>query len=191
MWKDIVEYVLAFINIFAWPAVSLIIFFAMKPHLVILAAHIKEIRFGAFSVTIADQMLKAVNEVRLRYSEELPPMEEIPTEIIDSDPRIAIIKSWAFVAAAIEDLVEAGAGGKAYSNRMSTHQRIEFLREANVIDGPLAGILHDMRAIRNTVAHAAEDVLIHEDIVQEFLKATSRIALIVEELGNKSQPDRP
>ena len=191
--REIVEYMLAFCTVSVWPAVALIIFFALRGRLLSLFDVISSIRVaGIVEIDLDPRIRQAatvIEEMSLSESPpiEMPPEEERPEEFDDRDPRIAIIESWASVEASIEDLAEATAGGKNKSDRMSTRQRIELLKNAGVIDGPLAGIIYDMRAIRNIVAHGGAATL-HESSVQQFIRTATNLESIVE--GRKKDSRR-
>ncbi len=180
-----VELIFFLVDSMVWPMVTLVIFLKIQPNLKELVPLIKTIKFRGFELILADRVRDTVENVEQLDSDGVHFVEEPSVEVIDPDPRFAIIKSWALVEAAVESLAEVHLHGLARARRIPTNQRIDMLREANIIDGALAGILHDMRAIRNLVAHG-EDIQIHHSTVLEFLKAATRIASIVEQLDTKT-----
>ena len=99
---------------------------------------------------------------------------------LDPDPRITILKSWASVETAIEDLAGAHRQELGQVDRMSTRRRVEMLRQAGLIDHALAAVLHDMGAVRNLIAHGG-DIPLDDDTVREFSRAAARVTSVVEQ----------
>lgn len=113
-------------------------------------------------------------------AEDEPYVEEGVPGTIDPDPRITILKSWASVETAIEDLAMAHKDELGRVERVSTRRRVEMLRQIDKIDNPLAGVLNDMGAVRNLIAHG-RDIPLHDETVREFSRAAARVVLIVEQ----------
>ena len=99
---------------------------------------------------------------------------------LDPDPRITILKSWAAVETALEDLARAHRQELGQVDPMSTHRRVEMLRRARVIDHELVAVLYDMGAVRNLIAHGG-DIPLDGDTVREFSRAAARVASVVEQ----------
>lgn len=185
LWQEIAEYVIAFIDIVAWPTAALIVFFALRPNLDSLFSLITAIRFKGFEIDLDQRMRDAVEDIKLLDSTELPPLDQISSAILDPDPRFSVMASWAFIEAAIDDLAEEILDEELNTRQLSTSKRIEMLRQSNVIDGLVVSVLHDLKTVRDLVAHS-ENAVISEHSVQEFVRAATRVESIIEERRNNT-----
>ena len=179
---EIRDLIASLIDSLAWPVVVLITLSVLCPHLGTLVSLLSSIRYKdlelVFRRAVQDTTEKAasfgaVDADELAYRESLP-------EVLDRDPRIAVLKSWALVETAIEDLARAHQDDLGLRRRVPTYKRVDALRSASLIDPSLAGLLHDMRATRNLIAHG-RDIHIDDDTVRAFARAVAHVATVVQQ----------
>ena len=62
---------------------------------------------------------------------------------------------------------------------MTTHGRVEMLRQAKVINDEEASIMREMQAVRNLIVHG-RDIPLNEEIMRTFSRTAVRLASLVE-----------
>ena len=179
---EIRDFVVSLTEALAWPAVVLAALLMLRPHLGTLSSLLSSIKYKDLELVFRRAVqhttekaasLGAVDDDEHGFQELLP-------EVLDYDPRIAVLKSWALVETAIEDLARAHQDDLGLRSRVPTYKRVEALRRANYIDPSLAGLLHDMRATRNLIAHG-RDIHLDDDTVRAFARAAARVAAVVQQ----------
>ena len=108
-------------------------------------------------------------------------------ETTSLDPGIAVIKAWASVETAIENLTIAYRHELEKIVPGSTRHRIERLFEARISNDQLASVLRDMNGTRNMSAHG-EDIPLHYETVRLFEETAAYVESIVEQL-EESRPN--
>ena len=164
----------------AWPAFAVIALFVLRPFLWKLGSLIETIRYKGLELNFRRTVQDTAERAEALVAVDESTVESSLPGTLDPDPRITILKSWASVETAIEDLASAHKDDLGRVDRVSTRRRVEMLRQANKIDNSLAAVLHDMGAVRNLIAHGG-DIPLHDDTVREFSRAAARVASIVEQ----------
>ena len=164
----------------AWPVFTVIILFMLRPYLSKLSPLIETIRYKGFELNFRRSVLDVADRAELLEAVDDSSVEVPLPEALDPDPRIAILKSWARVETAIEDLAKEHRQELGQGKRMSTRRRVEMLHKASLIDHSLASVLHDMGAVRNLIAHG-EDIPLNDYTLREYLRAAAHVASIVEQ----------
>lgn len=176
---EIRDIVVPILDSLAWPAFALIALLLIRPYLNTLINLVESIKYKGVELNFQKAVKEAATKAEsIPLTDEQDELESL-VEMTDPDPRIAVIKSWANVEAAIEELAQAHEGVLGNTHRISTRKRLSRLRGAQLIDNTLAGVLFDMGAARNMIAHGA-DIALDPSTVQLFMQAAAHLALIVE-----------
>ena len=176
------EWVLPLADSLAWPLLVLALALILRPHIGRLVGLIRTIRYKDLELSLSETMEEAASRAEaLEFTEDSALDIQTPTST-GTDPRIAILNSWASIEGIVRTLVEANqdAMGRGTS-RMSTRRRIRLLNQAGVIDDPLVGALEDLRVVRNLVAHG-EDIHMENDALLNFSRVAVRLESLVEQL---------
>ena len=183
-WGEISATVIALADAVAWPLVAIILLCTLRPYLQKLGPLIRTIRYKDIEVSFKEDVQGIADKVESLPEATAPTIEPVE-ETVSTDPRITILKSWATVETAIQDFARVHKDALGRIEGVSTRRRIQLLRQANLVDSPLAGVLNDMRGLRNLIAHG-EDIPISDDTVLLFSKAAELVTSIVEEQINSS-----
>lgn len=186
MYAELLNFTASLADSLSWPIVIIFAMNVLKPHLGKLIASIRSIETPLGNIQMADSIHSTAEKVEDIAIDDGIIVAEFSEQPIDQDPRISILKTWASIEAAIERLAELSDLREPPKRRLSTYRRIEMLRERDLIDDPLANVLHEMRKVRNLIAHG-QDVYIEYGAVQEFLLATLRVEAIIESIHDRQQ----
>ena len=185
---DGLEFIVSLADSLAWPAASIVALLILEPYLNKLSSLLEKIKYKDLEFIFDQGLQKTAKRVESLDTDDDSGAEEPLLEVIDSDPRMATIKVWASVEAAIESLANAHLKDLPKGRRVPTSRRVRLLREANVIDPPLASVLEEMRYARNVLAHG-EDIPLHDDTVRLFLRTAERVESIVEQRIDRGNTD--
>ena len=177
--EEIRDLIVSLTDSLAWPAFALVALLILKPFLWKLGSLLETIRYKGLELNFRRTVQDAAERAESLVADDEAVVEDSLPGTRDPDPRITILKSWAAVETAIEDLARAHRQELGQIDRMPTRRRVEMLRQASVIDHELAAVLNDMGSVRNLIAHG-EDIPLHDDSVREFSRAAARVASVVE-----------
>ena len=177
---EVRDLIVSLTNSLAWPAFAVIALLMLRPILWKLSSLIETIRYKGLELSFRRTVQDAAEKAEALEALDESTVEGSLPGTLDPDPRITILKSWASVETAIEDLARAHSRELGRVDRVSTRRRVEMLRQSNKIDNSLAAVLHDMGAVRNLIAHGG-DIPLHDETVLEFSRAAARVASIVEQ----------
>ena len=166
----------------AWPMCVGILAWIFRSDLRELINLIETVRFRGVEL----KFRKSVEDVAeradlLRSSWDAITLKPMP-DTTTLDPGIAVIRAWASVESAIENLTKVYQQKLGSNVPRSTRRRIDRLLEAKIIDDQLAGILRDMNGTRNMIAHG-EDIPLHYETVRLYEEAAVFVESIVDQLG--------
>ena len=183
-WIDLVTSV---VDSVAWPVCVGILVFLFRSNLRELINLIETVRFRGVELKFRKNVEDVAERASLlRSSWDSITLKPIP-ETTTLDPGIAVIRAWASVETAIENLTQAYQHELGKNVPRPTRYRIDRLLEAKIIDDQLAGILRDLNGTRNMIAHG-EDVPLHYETVRLFEETAAYVESIVEQL-EESRPD--
>ena len=174
------DFMVSLTDSLAWPAAAIVALLILEPYLKELISLIETIRFKGLELNLNQSVDNTADKVASLETVDESIAEDPLPEVLDPDPRMAIIKSWASVETAVEDLASANKQVLGRVERISTRRRVEKLRRSGLIDDSLAAVLRDMGSVRNVVAHGG-DISLHDATVREYARAASRLASIVEQ----------
>ena len=163
----------------AWPASAVIALWILRPFLWKLGTLIETIRYKDLELSFRRTVLDAAERAESLVAVEDPIVEDSLPETLDTDPRITLIKSWASVETAIETLAKVHRIEQGQIDPMTTHGRVEMLRQAKVINDEEASIMREMQAGRNLIVHG-RDIPLNEEIMRTFSRTAVRLASLVE-----------
>ncbi len=186
--------IVSLVDSLAWPLFALVMVWILRPNFEKLVSLIRTIRYKGLEVDLNQSLQEAASGA----AEILPEVENAALaaslrETSDTDPRIAILKSWASVEAAIEGFVTANRDSLHLTgrvDRMSTRRRVQALSQAGLIDDSLASVLYDLGGVRNLIAHGQDIPLdaLNPDTVRNFARAAAQVVSIVEQQGDSILP---
>ena len=183
---DIREWVVPLAGSLAWPLLVLVVICVLRPHLATIIGAVRTIRFKGLEVILNQTIEEATSKAEALKLTDDSELDVLTPKPLDLDPRIAILKSWASIEAAIKHLATINQETIGPTDRMSTPGRIRALRRADLIDidDSLVASLNDLRYIRNLIAHG-EDLHFDEDALRDFSRAAMRVESIIErQLGS-------
>ena len=178
--SEVRDLIVSLTDSLAWPTFAVIALLILRPLLWKLGSLIETIRYKGLELNFRQAVQGAAERADSLVAVDEATVEHSLPETLDPDPRITILKSWAWVETAIEDLAKKHRGDLGQVDHVSTRRRVEMLRKANKIDDALATVLHDMGGVRNIIAHG-RDIPLNDDTVREFSRAAARVASIVEQ----------
>lgn len=176
---DWLTFISELIKAIAWPAVTLVIAFLFRGQIRALLARLKKGKLGPtefeFEETVKELKQEAVQA-------GLPPAAETAAFWATySDPRAVIIDAWLGVERAAFRLAERldllVGGGSRNIGRV-----IRLLQEANAIDPGQAGVLNELRVLRNQATHevdfspSADSVVSYVQLAKGLKEALERAA---------------
>ena len=176
---EIRDLIVSLADSLAWPVFVLIAVLVLKPVLWKLSSLLETVRYKGLELSFRRTVQDAAERVESLVVDDETVVQDSLPGTFDPDPRISILKSWASVETAIEDLARAHRQELGKANRMSTRRRVEMLSQSRVIDHALAAVLHDMGSVRNLIAHG-RDIPLDDYTVREFSRAAARVASLVE-----------
>ena len=182
-----IELVTSVVDSVAWPVCVGILVFLFRSNLRELINLIETVRFRGVELKLRKNVENVAEKANLLRSSCESKSLRPPPEITSLDPGIAVIRAWASVETAIENLTIAYRHELGKSVPRTTRHRIERLLEARIINDQLAGILRDMNGTRNMIAHG-EDIPLHYETVRLFEETAAYVESIVEQL-EESQPN--
>ena len=153
---EVRDLVVSLIDSLAWPTFALIALLVLRPLLWKLGSLLETIRYKGLELNFRQTVQNAADRAESLKVEDEAEVEDSLPGTLDPDPRITILKSWAAVEAAIEDLARAHRQELGQVDRLSTRRRVEMLRQSDVIDPALAAVLQDMGGVRNLIAHGGD-----------------------------------
>lgn len=179
MRPEVLSFFSSLLDSLIWPICAMLVFYSLRSKLRELIPLIRTIRYKGVEIGLKENVEDAANRADLIKESGNAIFLKPTPESIDPDPRMAVIKAWASVQSAIENL--AMSNERKFEGRIprSTRWQIEKLREVGVIDHELAGVLADMNGVRNMIAHGEEYFLPYET-VKQFVEAANHVESIVE-----------
>ncbi len=181
MYAELLNFVASLVDFLSWPVAVILVINTLKPHLDNLISSIKSIETPWGKVQMTGPVQNITEQAEELKVDDETVLDELPEQPINQDPRISVLNTWASIEAAIERLAELNDLRETQKRRLSTYRRIELLRKIEVIDDPLANVLHEMRKIRNLIAHG-HDIYIEDGAIQEFSLAALRVEAIIESI---------
>jgi len=141
----------------AWPVTVIVAVIVLKKPLEKLLPTIRKFQYKDLNLEFgelarqAEAILPKTTQVTIEHMKV--PITAL-REVADISPRAAIMEAWRSVE---YELKEAATRKNITELRQGNTKRlIDRLRENDVISGPIAVLLHDLRALRNDAVHAAE-----------------------------------
>ena len=182
------DFIADLVDSVAWPVCVGILAFIFRPQLRDLIGLIETVRFGGAELKLKDNVKGVAKKAELVGASWDAMTLKPPPTTIELDPGIAVIKAWASVETAIGHLVEENRDKLGPTPPRSTRRRIDMLLQANIIEDPLGGILRDMNATRDMIAHG-QDLILHYETVKLYEETAAYVESIVEQLEeSRSNP---
>jgi len=160
---DILRFISILVQTLAWPATVLIVFFSLKQPLSRLLLSLRKLKYKDFSAEFnklesrAEEIQEPVVTHPIPENERgfYSTLEEQISEMSSISPQGAILIAWAAVETAIHSAAVRLGMPMDLSHR-SLLSKLAYLTEKK-INPEIIYTIHDMRRIRNKVAHVVEE----------------------------------
>ena len=183
---DQTEFIAEIITALVWPVFILIFIIIFKARVDELLSRITKITYGSGAVEIsekaknlADHPVKAISDIDLKDFEDSKPEIQgnigMYLKLADESSRGAILVSWIYLEKSIRDY----AAVREWSIRKQTPSKFQNIFDlikdiSEDLPQDLIYQLHELRLLRNKVAHEA-DSKINQETAEFFISAVSKI----------------
>lgn len=122
-----------------------------------LLSRLKRGKVGGTELEFADFVVDAETQADIPLTEESKVIDTTEVAKASSDPRGVILSAWLDVEAALNSLVETNKLAEGYSRITKRNlTAIRLVQQAELLSANYVGLFHDLRAMRNEAAHAAD-----------------------------------
>ncbi len=171
---DWLTFISSLIGNLAWPLTVIIAVIILRKPLGKLLPQIKKFQYKDLNLEFGE-LEKRAEAILPLESEKLIEHTIVPItalrEIADISPRAAIMEAWRSVE---YELKEAAKRMNLQDIKQGNIKRfIDQFRKAEIISGPIAVLLHDLRALRNDAVHASEIEISNTSTEQYIITANN------------------
>lgn len=180
-WK---QFIIGFLSSIAWPAIALIFLIMFKSELARVVQRIAHLKYKDLELDF-EKVKQTAKELHLEISQEKSAIESpvftsLEDQILDAverAPSAAILLAWSGLETAIAAAVSRLAISPDSPSYRSPIHNIEMLASNGRLSKSYEKLLHEMRVLRNKVAHEQESILsISQDQAMNY--AATAIELI-------------
>ena len=183
------EFTASIVKAVAWPAVFLIIFFALREPVRKLLPLLQKFKYKEVEL----EFTRRVEEVSAELAEGLPTLQSnvagnadeiaIVAKLADVSPRAAVLESWLSIETAALSAARR-LGWEPPSEKPTNGLSVmKFLEHHNSVDRKMVGLLRELRSLRNQAAHTPEFAL-SKGAALEYGSTATRVANYLRELVN-------
>ena len=180
-WK---QFIVGVVTSIAWPAVAMTFLFVFRSELAKIVqrlAHLKykdfELDFDKVKLHAEELQLEGLKEKPALESPALSSLEDQILDAVERAPSAAILLAWSGLETAIASAVSRLAISPDSPSYRSPMHNIDMLARNGRLSKTHEKLLHEMRILRNKIAHEQESMLsISED--QALNYATTAIELM-------------
>ena len=179
MITTILDSLVLFIDVLAWPLVVLALALIFRKSLVALIPLIERIKFPGGEVNLRERLEETRSQAERSLPFQGPPsIDERIQDIAETYPRGAVIESWLLIERELTDLAEGLDVPISPSQRMSPRQVARALVTAGILDDSLGRIVNDLQTIRNSVVHST-GVSPSRDDAREYATTAARVVTAI------------
>ena len=156
---DGLTFIASIVKSLAWPTATVILVVLFKDHIVKLAPFIKKLKAGPLEAEFEREVnaLKESTPVQAVSSParlEAAATENFLFQLAELHPRSAILESWLRLEAAARDALGSNTTGSQKGSYIPAARLAEPLAQAGIISQGQVTLFHELRRLRNEVAHA-------------------------------------
>lgn len=148
------EFIVGILNAVAWPAAVLVVIFAFKRQLVLIAPFTKKLKFKDFEVEFSNDIDQLVEKAQTAF----PELKSDPkTRLISSArhlPNTCILEAWDQLHQETRNLTQAHFPEANFSEDTPYKDTEVFLTQEEVLDQRKSKLFNELRRLRNKIAHA-------------------------------------
>jgi hypothetical protein len=174
------DFLIQLVEIIKWPLVVVVLGIVFKKNISELITRIKEIKGGNLIIKIQED----IKEVYETSKEVLPEIYNIPPkkkfseidllEMARTFPSVAVFESWKLVETSAKQLIER-KGYKPDFNVERPYKLIEdCLIKGHLADNKTGLLFHELRQLRNKVAHS-QGFTITSSLANQFVELAIRL----------------
>jgi len=177
---DTPTFVTEIVKALAWPATAVVLVLLLRKPITGLISLIQKLKYKDFEIEFG----KRVEEIEVVAATAMPAllgrpaMSELPEKyhkLADASPRAVVTEAWRELEAAAQDAARRSGLKLSPREIRSPIELIQNLRIAEIVEPTTAGIMHDLRVLRNEAAHAPEFAL-ERDSVLKYAEVAAKIA---------------
>lgn len=175
-----IDQVIRLIDIVAWPATALLLFWLLRKPIRSLVPLIQRIKCKDFEIEFSKKLAEVTADVGESPLLELGESKEIDQiyALVDISPASAVIEAWRRLERAAEDKVrQLLPKGDTYKDPL--RRPVDYLDYKGALVPSAASAARDLRMLRNEAAHAGADEISREDALQ-YAAAANRIRTQIE-----------
>lgn len=163
----------------AWPVATLVIIIILRKPLLALLPLLTKFKWKDFEFEFGKQIAEAQAEA----STKLPPTTQTAKAslaagplhaLVQTSPRAAVLEAWIQVDSAARAAVARHELPQPVQAYVSTPKLVSVLQSAKLIAPEQAGLVYDLRALRNQAAHAPDFALTNE-AAQNYVELAGRL----------------
>lgn len=169
-------FIVEMVKALAWPATTVIIVLILRRPLVALLPLLTRFKWKAFEFEFGKQVAEAQAEA----AEKLPPETKRVAAssslqaLVAASPRAAVLEAWIQVDRAARGAIIRHDIAQPVQPYVPTTKIVNTLQSENLIAPDQAGLIHDLRALRNQAAHAP-DFALTNDAAQNYVDLANRL----------------
>ena len=180
-WK---QFFASIIASFVWPSVAIVFLFMFKNELAKIVRRLAHLKYKDLELDF-DKVKQQAEELHLETIQEIPAIESpaltsLEDQILDAAeraPSAAILLAWSGIESAIASAVSRLAISPDPPSYRSPVHNIDMLTKNGRLSQKHQNLLHEMRILRNKVAHE-QDAMLSISLDQAMNYATTAIELI-------------
>lgn len=163
---DWLQFISGFVSSIAWPTVVMVSLFMFRAELRRIVQRLTHLKYKDFEVDF-DKVRQQAEDLHLEVGQEPPAIESpvftsLEDQIMDAVerwPSAAILLAWSGLETAIAAAVARLAISSESSSYRSPMHNIEMLSRSGQLSGKHIKLLHEMRMLRNNIAHERDSML--------------------------------
>lgn len=171
----------------AWPATVLLIVLSLREPLATLIPLLQRLKYKDFELEFGRQVQELGRETQMELPASadapatLPAAEALIGKLATLSPRSAVLESWRQVEYAVTRLAERRQVDLRGRQSESPLAMLRALQRAEALEPGKAGMIHELRSLRNNAAHTP-DFALSTDSAMEYGRVAARIVEYVDSL---------
>jgi len=156
---DSLTFIASIVKSLAWPTATVILVVLFKDHIVKLAPFIKKLKAGPLEAEFEREVKALKESTHVQAASSAPKLEDAATknflfQLAELHPRSAILESWLRLEAAARGALGGSTADTQRGGYIPAVMLAESLAKAEIITQGQITLFHELRRLRNEVAHA-------------------------------------
>jgi len=182
---DALTFVTELVKALAWPGTTIVLVLSLRKPLVSLISLLQKLKYKDLELEFG----RRVEEITVEATTALPSppgptvAPQLPEKyytLAEAAPRSVVTEAWREVEEAAREAVRRSKLSLSPREMQSPILLVQSLKLAGIIEPQTASLMHDLRGLRNSAAHAPDFVL-DRDAVLKYAAVATRI---VQRLGD-------